>query len=85
VSQESSTRHDLEEAFRRANAAVGRRDIDSGLTAYRPDAVWDASMTGVGVFEGREAIRGFFEDWLGSYEDFEEARADAERLAKERG
>ena len=29
-------------------------------------------MTGVGVFEGREAIRGLFEDWLGAYEDLEQ-------------
>jgi hypothetical protein len=26
---------------------------------------------GVGTFKGRAAIRGFLEDWLGSYEDYE--------------
>jgi ketosteroid isomerase-like protein len=69
---EEPTTPDMEEVFRRANAAVRRRDIDGGLAAYKTDAVWDASMTGVGVFEGREAIRGLFEDWLGAYEDFEQ-------------
>jgi ketosteroid isomerase-like protein len=71
VSQEPAT-PDLEEVFRRANAAVGRRDFDAALAAYRSDAVWDASATGVGVFEGPEAIRGFFEDWFLAYEDFEQ-------------
>ena len=69
---EKSTTPDLKEAFRRANAAVQVRDFDGGLAAYRTDAVWDASMTGVRVFQGREAIRGFFEDWVGAYEDFEQ-------------
>ena len=30
------------------------------------------SAVGLGVYEGREAIRGFFEEWRGSYEDFEQ-------------
>jgi hypothetical protein len=30
------------------------------------------SLTGAGVFEGREAIRGFWEDWFGSYQDWEQ-------------
>jgi ketosteroid isomerase-like protein len=42
------------------------------MTIYRPDAVWDNSDVGLGVYEGREAIRGFLEDWRGSYEDFEQ-------------
>jgi ketosteroid isomerase-like protein len=49
-----------------------RRDIDAAIAWYAPDAVWDASPAGAGVFEGRDAIRSFFEDWHGSYEDFEE-------------
>jgi len=39
------------------------------------DAALDTSPVGMGVFEGREAIRGFYE----------EARAVAERLAEEQG
>jgi ketosteroid isomerase-like protein len=69
---EESTTPNLEEVFRRANAAVGRRDFDAALAMYTPDAVWDASATGVGVFDGPEAIRGFFEDWFLAYEGFEQ-------------
>src|SRR5262249_925852 len=39
---------------------------------YRLDAVWDTSSIGMGIFEGRDAIRGFLEDWLGAYEDWEQ-------------
>jgi ketosteroid isomerase-like protein len=60
-----------EEAVRRSMAAAARHDFDGVLAAYRPDAVWDMSTTGVGVFEGRDAIRGFFEDWLAAYEQYE--------------
>jgi hypothetical protein len=39
---------------------------------YRPDAIWDMSPIGLGVFEGREVIRGAFEDWLAAYQDFDQ-------------
>ena len=41
------------------------------------DAALDTSPVGMGVFEGREAIRGFYEDWFGSYEDFEQVIEEA--------
>jgi ketosteroid isomerase-like protein len=49
------TAPDLEETFRRSIAAIGRRDFDGARAAYGPDAVWDGSPTGVGVFQGRDA------------------------------
>jgi len=53
--------------------ALNRRDIDAAMSAaWAPDAVWDASPLGVGVFAGRDAIRGFAEDWLAAYEDYEQ-------------
>jgi ketosteroid isomerase-like protein len=69
---EKSTTPNLEEALRRSMGAVNRRDFDAAMTLYAPNAVWDASPMGLDVFEGREAIRGFFDDWWGSYEDFEQ-------------
>ena len=39
---------------------------------YAEDAVVDNTSVGVGLFEGREAIRGFFEDWIAAYDDFEQ-------------
>jgi len=59
------------ELVRQAVKAANRRDFDALMSFYAPAAVWDLSPMGVGPFEGRAAIRGFAEDWLGSYEDFE--------------
>jgi ketosteroid isomerase-like protein len=69
---EETTTPDLEDAVRRAVEAFDRGDWGAGLAPYTPDAVWDNSPIGGEVFEGREAIRGFFEDWRGSYEDYEQ-------------
>jgi len=69
---EDSTIPELEEAVRRSVEAFSRRDFDGGLAIHWPDAVWDTTPQGMGVFEGREAIRGFLQDWLGAYEDYEQ-------------
>jgi ketosteroid isomerase-like protein len=69
---EEPTTPDLEEALRRSMGAVNRRDFDAAMILYAPNAVWDASPMGLDVFQGREAIRGFFDDWFGSYEAFEQ-------------
>jgi ketosteroid isomerase-like protein len=68
---EESTTPDLVELTRQATDAFSRRDLDAYVGFFAPGAVWDASQPGVGVFEGREAIRAFFEDWLALYEEFE--------------
>jgi ketosteroid isomerase-like protein len=68
---------DLAELSRRLNEAVNRGDLDAALAMYTPDAVWDLSLGGVGVFEGRDAIRGFWEDWLDAYEEWDQ---EAEEL-----
>jgi ketosteroid isomerase-like protein len=67
---EVSTTPDLVERVRRTIQAVNDRDIDWALTFFAPDGVWDMSPLGMGTFEGIEAIRGFFEDWLGAYEEY---------------
>jgi ketosteroid isomerase-like protein len=69
---EESTTHDLLEELRRSLEAINRRDWDAAMAVYRPDAVWDNSAGGLGIFEGRDAIRGFIEDWWAAYEDFEQ-------------
>jgi ketosteroid isomerase-like protein len=73
---EKSTTPDLEETTRRGFEAFEQRDLDGVLAGYTPDAVWDLSTQGLGLFEGREAIRGFLQDWIGAYEDFELALHD---------
>ena len=64
---EEYTTPDLVELARRAVEAVSRRDFDDALTMFTPNAVWDWSLVGLGVYEGREAIRGFLEEWSGVY------------------
>jgi ketosteroid isomerase-like protein len=68
---EESTTPDLVELTRRANAASNRRDFGATMSFYRADAVWDLSAGGLGVYEGTAAIRSFFEDWQGAYEEYE--------------
>jgi ketosteroid isomerase-like protein len=66
---EEPTRSDLTVLVQRANAAG---DFDAAMDLYAPDAVWDMSEGGMGVIEGREEIRAFFEEWLGAYEEHEQ-------------
>ena len=68
---EESTTPDLVELARRSVESAGKRDLDAIMAFFTPDAVWDASPMGIGTFEGQAAVRGFVEDWLSSYEDWE--------------
>jgi ketosteroid isomerase-like protein len=68
---EEPTIPDLAERWRQANEAFVRRDFAALMSFFAPDAVWDLSSAGIGRFEGVSAIRGFHEDWIGSYGDYE--------------
>jgi uncharacterized protein (TIGR02246 family) len=61
-----STTPDLSKLFRQSIEAVNRGDLDAYLSSYAPDAVF---QTGVGRFEGRDAIRGYLEDLWGAYDE----------------
>jgi ketosteroid isomerase-like protein len=61
---------DLVELTRVIFDAVERKDWDAVISFHSPDSVWDASRFDVGIFEGKEAIRGLFEGWLDAYEDW---------------
>ena len=76
---EESTTLELEGFVRRFRDAVIRRDFDAAVAMFAPDAVWNTASAGglIGVFEGREAIRGVLEDWIGAYEDYD---AETEEL-----
>ena len=67
-----STTPDLETKTRQLAEAGNRRDVEGGLALYSPNAVWDMSALGLGIYQGHEAIRGFFEDWSRAYGDFEQ-------------
>src|SRR5437660_957 len=70
MSQESTT-PDLVELVRRTVEAVNRGDLDTALSVFRPDCVWDDSALGLGTHEGLTAIREHVKDWRGSYAEFE--------------
>src|SRR5436190_24373006 len=71
---EESTTPDLVERARLVIDAMDGRDLDAVMSFYAPHAVVEAV---VGRFEGLAAIRGFLDEWLGSYEEFE---AEAEEV-----
>jgi uncharacterized protein (TIGR02246 family) len=63
---EESTTPDLEELVRHLLDAVSCKDEDTFVRFFAPDAVF---LTGVGRFEGRDAIRGYVEDFNSSYDE----------------
>jgi ketosteroid isomerase-like protein len=65
---EECTAPDLVELARRSIEAV---DPEAVLGFYAPDAVWDSTPWGLGIFEGKEAVRAFFEDWGSTYAHLE--------------
>jgi ketosteroid isomerase-like protein len=56
---------------RRSFEPINSGDIEATISFYAADSVWDMSLIGLGTYEGVDAIRGFFEDWVAAYEDFE--------------
>ena len=62
---------DLAELWRSAVEAFARGDFDEAAAAFSGRAVFDLSPLGIGIFEGREAIRGLFADWVEPYEEYE--------------
>ena len=67
--------------------ALNEGDVEGALAALADDAVWHESdaLPGGGVYEGREAIRSFLADFLGSWERFhqtvEETEVSGDRIA----
>jgi len=69
MSEESATA-DPVELSRRFHEAASRLDFDAMMSFYAPDAVWEGRASGL-TFEGRTAIRGFWEDMTVAYEELE--------------
>jgi ketosteroid isomerase-like protein len=66
---EDSTTPDLVELTHRAFEVVNRRALDALMRLYAPDSLLDTTRT-IGVApQGRAAIRGLVEDWMGAYEE----------------
>jgi uncharacterized protein (TIGR02246 family) len=67
---EESTTPNPVELVGRAFAAANRRDLDAAAGSFAEDATFDGRALG-DHFAGRAAIRSFFEDWFGAYEELE--------------
>ena len=70
---EGASTPDLVELAQRAFDATNEGDLDTLVSLYSPDVVWDSGSPDlVGErFEGRVALRGFFEEWFRTLEDME--------------
>jgi len=68
---EESTTSDLVELTRRSFESLRRRDLDALMRVYDDDSVFDMSPAGLGSFQGVASIRGFFEDFIAPYEEWE--------------
>jgi hypothetical protein len=68
---EESTTPDLVELTRRQLEAANRGDLDAFMSVFAPDAVYDASRDGLGVYEGPVAIQGLIGGWWNAFEDFQ--------------
>jgi ketosteroid isomerase-like protein len=64
------TTSDLVARVHRLLEASNRGDVDTAMSFFDPDAVWETRGLGTS-FEGVTAIRDFVEDWTGAYEEFE--------------
>jgi ketosteroid isomerase-like protein len=72
---EECTTPDPAELTRRAFEAVNQHDIDAVVSFFAPHAVLDGRVED--GLEGRAAIRGFLDDWFGS---FAELRMEVEEF-----
>jgi ketosteroid isomerase-like protein len=54
--------------------ALNRRDIDGTMEVLDPDAKWveHSELPEAGSYEGRDTIRGFLEQYLDSWDEFEQ-------------
>jgi ketosteroid isomerase-like protein len=68
---EEGVTSDVVELMRSAFEALNRRDFDTMPRIFAPDAVYDLSSAGLGVYEGVEAIRALFEEWWSLYDELE--------------
>src|SRR5256886_12834923 len=68
---EESTTSGLAERWRHGAEAAYRGDLDATMAIFAPDAVWEVQPLGIS-HKGAPAIRSFLEEWLGSFEDYED-------------
>src|SRR6476660_8606385 len=77
---EESTTPDLVDRWQETAEAAARRDLQTTMRSYAPDAVWVGSSAGVPIVEGATAIRSFLGDWFSAYEENEYTQEEAQDL-----
>jgi len=70
MSRDPSTASALE-LTRRSFKAANSGDFDAMMSFYGPDSVFDMAPWGLGTYVGLAAIRTFFEDWIGGFDELE--------------
>jgi len=65
------TTPNLADSVRLFFEAANRRDLETVMSVHAPDAVYELSQRGLGIFEGASAIRGFLEDYLAAFDSLE--------------
>jgi ketosteroid isomerase-like protein len=65
---------DAVERIKDSYAALNRRDIDGTMAVLDQDAKWveHSDLPEAGSYEGRETIRSFLENFLDSWDEFEQ-------------
>lgn len=63
---EGSTTPDLLALTRQGFEAANRGDMDAAMSFFAPDAVYVTER--LGRFDGRLAVRRYFEEWYGSFD-----------------
>jgi ketosteroid isomerase-like protein len=61
------------ELLREGYEGINRKDFDAALAQVHPDFVWEndpAGPAGATVYRGRATVKSFWEDFLGSFDDF---------------
>jgi ketosteroid isomerase-like protein len=79
MSSESTTSTALDQALRSFEAADSG-DYDWMISFYGPESVFDMAPWGLGTYEGLVAIKAFFKDWIGAFDDFEMKLEEIEDL-----
>ena len=67
---EESTTPDPVARTRRAWETADAADFDGMMSHFGSHPIWDMSSMGLGVYQGVTAVRRFFEDWRGAYEEY---------------
>jgi ketosteroid isomerase-like protein len=67
---EESTTPDLGELTRHLFSSVNQGDLDRMMGFFGPYSLWDVTPWGLGAHSGTAAIRGFLENWIGSFDEY---------------